>query len=81
MSWQKQYLHFIVAKLWTIRTIETTESKKLHKWSAFCQRMINVPNNWLRFVEDLYSAKMNSVKVIDEPIKELRTIYINYVIM
>ena len=43
--------------------------------------MINVPNNWLRFVEDLYSAKMNSVKVIDEPIKELRTIYINYVIM
>ena len=38
--------------------------------------MINVANNWLWFVEDLYSAKMNSVKVIDKPIKELRTIYI-----
>ena len=42
--------------------------------------MIIVANNWLEFVEDLYSAKMNSVKVIDGPLKELKTTYINYVI-
>ena len=43
--------------------------------------MIYVANNWFRFVEDLYSAKMNSVKVIDGTIKELKTIYINYVMI
>ena len=43
--------------------------------------MINVVNNWLRFVEDLYGAKMNSVKVIDKPIKALTTIYRYILIM
>ena len=43
--------------------------------------MIIVANNWLEFVEDLYSTTMNSVKVIDGPLKELKTTYINYVII
>ena len=43
--------------------------------------MIIVANNWLEFVEDLYSATRNSGKVIDGPLKELKTTYINYVII